>query len=105
MASSPCTLVLSDLALELGVEEGLDGGAGKLQDELDEDDERHQLEPPGGVNEAGAQVVPHMAGHEMQGEDDGEHHTPDCASLDKDRQVGPLKVGKDATDNLAGSME
>ena len=46
MASSPCTLVLSDLALELGVEEGLDGGAGKLQDELDKDDERHQPTPP-----------------------------------------------------------
>ena len=26
---------LSDLALELGVEEGLDGGAGELKDKLD----------------------------------------------------------------------
>ena len=96
---------LSDLALELGVEEGLDGSAGELKDKLNEDDEQHQLEPPGGVNEAVTQVVPHVAGHEMQGENDGEHHAPNGAPLDKDRQVGPLKVGENATDDLTGCME
>ena len=29
------------IPLELGVEEGLDSGAGELEDELNEDDERH----------------------------------------------------------------
>ena len=89
----------------MGVEEGLDSGAGELDDKLDEDDERHQFNPPRGANEAVSQVVPDVAGHEMQGENNGEHHAPNSTLLKKDGQIGPLKVGKYPIDDLTGSME
>ena len=91
--------------LELGVEEGLDGGAGELEHQLDENDEDDQFEPPGGCDEALTQFVPHMARHKMQGIDNGQHDAPSRATRQKDGQIGPLKVGEDAADDLSRGME
>ena len=91
--------------LELGVEEGLDGGAGELEDELDEDNEDDELEPPGGGNEAVTQVVPDARGHKMQAEDDGQHDAPGAASCQEDANVSPLEVGDNVGDNLSCSLE
>lgn len=93
------------MILELGVKEGLDGGAGELEDELDEDDEDHQLDPPGCSDKAVTQLVPDVAGHKVKAVDNGQHYAPCRAALDKDGQIGPLKVGKNATDDLSCGME
>ena len=92
-------------ASELGVEEGLDGGAGELEDELDEDYEQQQLEPPRSVNEAVTELVPHVNGHKVQTEDDGQHQAPGAAARQEYAHVGPLKVGEDVGDNLSCRIE
>ena len=91
--------------LELGVEEGLDRSAGELEDELDEDDEDHQLEPPGSGNETVAQVVPDAHGNKMQTEDDGQHDAPCAATCQEYGEVSPLKVSENIIDDLPCSME
>lgn len=83
----------------------MDSGAGKLEHQLDEDGEDDQFEPPGGVNEAVTQLVPHAAGHKVQSEYDGQHEAPGRAPRQEDGQIGPLKVGQDAPDDLIGRME
>ena len=89
----------------MGVEEGLDGGAGELEDELDEEDEDEKFHGPVGGDEAVTELVPGASGHEVEGVDDGEHDAPGAATLQEDAHIGPLKVGDNVGDDLSGSLE
>ena len=83
----------------------MDGGAGELENQLNQDDEEKQFYPPGGSDEAVTQLVPDASGNEMKAEDDGQHQAPGDAPLQENAHIGPLKVGEDAPDDLIGCME
>ena len=89
----------------MGVEEGLDGGAGELEDELYKKDEKEQFHHPMGGNEVATQLVPDARGDEVESENNRQHDTPGAATSQEYAHISPLKVGKDTADDLSRSLE